>query len=98
MQGLASVLAVLNLWVQLPEIYYRETKNIKRESCQEYTMRMTTPKQGDRKVTQPIPGTSSVCQKINYVEIKQYYIKCRKCLHCSAMHAFTLFLLFDTTR
>jgi hypothetical protein len=27
--------------------------------------------QGDRKVTQPIPDTCSICQKINYIEIRK---------------------------
>jgi hypothetical protein len=53
------------------------------------------------KVTQPIPDTCSICQKINYVEIrkqKQCYIKCWKCPPRSAIHAFTLFLRFDATQ
>jgi hypothetical protein len=35
--------------------------------------------QGNQKVAQPIPDTCSICQKINYTEIKkqkQCYIKC----------------------
>jgi hypothetical protein len=27
--------------------------------------------QSDRKVTQPIPDTSSICQKINYIELRK---------------------------
>jgi hypothetical protein len=31
-------------------------------------------KQGDRKVTKPIPDTCSICQKINYIEMKKNVI------------------------
>jgi hypothetical protein len=54
---------------------------------------------GWSKVKQPIPDTCYICQKTNCKEIKkQSYIKCWKSLLRSAMHAFTLFLLFDATR
>jgi hypothetical protein len=48
----------------------------------------------DRKVTRPIPDTCSVCQEINYIEIKnkkQCYIKFWKCPLRSATPAFTFF-------
>jgi hypothetical protein len=57
--------------------------------------------QSERKVTQPIPDTCSICQKINYIFIrkqKQCNIKCCKCPPRSAMHAFNLFLMSDGTR
>jgi hypothetical protein len=47
--------------------------------------------QGDRKFTQPIPGTCSMCQKINYIEIRKqktmFYIcvgnvhRVQRCMH-----------------
>jgi hypothetical protein len=64
-------------------------------------LQVVTPlAQGDRKVTQPVLDTCAICQKINYIQIrkKQGYIKCWKCPPLSAMHAFTLCLMFDATR
>jgi hypothetical protein len=57
--------------------------------------------QGDWEVTQLILDTCSICQKINYIEIrkqKKSFIKCCECPPRSAIHAFTLFLVFDGTR
>jgi hypothetical protein len=57
--------------------------------------------QNDRKVTQPIRDTFLFVKK--YITLKsenkkQCYIKCWKCPPRSAMHTFTLFLMFDATR
>jgi hypothetical protein len=55
-------------------------------------------KKGDRKVTQsPIRDACFISQKINYTEFrkKRCYIECWKCPPRSAMHAFTLFLMFE---
>jgi hypothetical protein len=59
--------------------------------------------QSDWKVMQTIPDTCSICQKINYIEIKKKqkkrcYIKCWKCPLHSVMHAITVFLMSDATR
>jgi hypothetical protein len=57
--------------------------------------------QSDLKVTQPIPDTCSICQKINYIEVRKQtnvILSVWKCPPRSAMNVFTLFLMFDATR
>jgi hypothetical protein len=70
-------------------------------SCEDIYPKQMTDIQDDRKVTQPIPDTCSICQKsklhLNRKTKAQCYIKCCKCPPRSAMHAFTLFLMFDAT-
>jgi hypothetical protein len=54
------------------------------------------PVQSDLKVTQPIPNTCCICQKIILKsENKKQHIKGWKCPPFSAMHAFSLFLMSD---
>jgi hypothetical protein len=49
----------------------------------------------DRKVTQPIPDTTSICQRTNHIKIKNSVLLCWKSPPCSIMHAFTLFLISE---
>jgi hypothetical protein len=53
--------------------------------------------QGGRKVTQRIPDRYSICQKINYIDIRKekFYINRWKCSPRSGTHAYAVFLMSD---
>jgi hypothetical protein len=69
---------------------------LSRERCLATFYNATLHIQGDRKVMQL--DTCSICQKINYIQIRKQTTMCWKCPPRSAMHAFTLFIMFYVTR